>query len=278
MTDAPKDESSKKSKKLHSLKNVKQYYNEYALHYDTDPYYEDHLYDDLTWYFIEPYLPTDKTTPILDIGGGTGKWAVKLAEMGFKVICADISEEMLKIAKQKTHNHHLDHLISFKELDIRDMHDYPDESFNLVLAVGDIISYALDDDVAVAECYRICKPGGRCIASVDSKLTYLINEINYNHIDRLEDLLKTGISGFFKKHDVKTYFPTELEDLFKRNHFYVEKIAGKPVLSVWLSKKEKRQKLTPNYDLILKLEKELADKPHFIGHGGHLQIIAKKPF
>lgn len=231
----------------------------------------------MTWYFIEPYLPLDKTTPILDIGGGTAKWAIKLAELGYHVLCGDISQGMLDIARAKIMERGLQDQIDLQILDIRNMDSITDESYELVLAVGDVISYALDDELAVSECFRVCKSGGFCIASVDNKLTYIINEIYYNHIDRIEEFMKTGVSTFFKHHPVKTYFPEELRDLFLNHGFLVEKIAGKPVLTVMASKKERRQKLEPNYDLILKLEKQLADNPSFIGHGGHLQIICKKP-
>ena len=275
MPDSSEDPPQKKYSTLNAVKN---YYDKYATQYDAD--YEEatwRLYDDLTWYFIEPYLPDDKSRPILDIGGGTAKWAIKLAEMGYHVICGDISQGMLDVAKGKIEERGLSEMISLQILDIRNMDSLENESFDLVLAVGDVISYALDDDLAVSECFRVCRPGGCCIASVDNKLTYIVNEIYYNHIDRIEEFMRTGISNFFKHHPVKAYFPQNLQLLFENHGFIMEKIAGKPVLTVMASKKERKQKLEPNYDLILKLEKQLADDPAFIGHGGHLQIIAKKP-
>jgi ubiquinone/menaquinone biosynthesis C-methylase UbiE len=263
-------------KRLRPLNAVKKYYNEYATKYDSDPYYETRLYDDLTWAFVEPYLPTDKLTPILDIGGGTGKWALKLAEMGYTIICADIAIEMLKIAQQKAKAKNLESKIIIKELDIRDMHEYPDNAFHLILALGDVISYALDDDIAVAEMWRVCKPGGVCIASVDNKLTYMMNELNYNHPERIEQVYRTGISHFFKSHQIKTYFPDELTALFVNQGFKIEKIIGKPVLTAGISKRDRKQKIMPNYESIFKIEKDLAEKPFCLGQAGHLQIIARK--
>jgi ubiquinone/menaquinone biosynthesis C-methylase UbiE len=261
-----------------SLNGVRNYYDRIAGKYDLD--YEEanwRLYDALTWAYIEPFLPEDKNLPIVDAGGGTAKWAIKIAKLGYHVICGDISTGMLDVAKQKIASEGLQDAIKLRILDIRAMDSVPDESTDLVLAVGDVISYAMDDDLAVGECFRVLRPGGRCIASVDNKFTYILNQIHWNQFDRIQSLLDTGISDFFRHHPVKTYFTSELHDLFTRHGFEVERLVGKPVLVQNASKKERRHKLEPNYELILKLELLLSSDPSLAGNGGHLQVIARKP-
>jgi len=39
---------------------------------------DDPVYDEITWSYIEPFLP--KQGRILDAGGGAGVWAIKMAE------------------------------------------------------------------------------------------------------------------------------------------------------------------------------------------------------
>lgn len=47
-------------------------------------------------------LPKDnKNYKVLDSGGGTGYWAIKLAEIGFDITLTDISKNELEVAKQK---------------------------------------------------------------------------------------------------------------------------------------------------------------------------------
>jgi len=271
-------EGQKKKKSLHRSAGVRQYYDSYANRYDADyakPFWK--LYDDITWHFTEPYLPAEISATILDIGGGTAKWAVKVAQLGYYVICGDISEGMLAVAREKVEALQLQELIEVKTLDIRDLSEYADNSFPLVLALGDVISYAIDDDLAVGELFRVCEPGGYCVASVDNKLTYIVNEVNYDHLERIEPLLENGISHFFKLHSLKAYFPRELDALFTRHGFVTQKVIGKPVLANVITKKRRDEKLIPNYDLFLRLELQLAADPAFAGHGGHLQIIARKP-
>jgi len=60
------------------------------------------IYDHITWdKTIKPYLSDDRDALILDAGGGTGKWTIPITGLGYRVTLTDISEGMLKVAKQK---------------------------------------------------------------------------------------------------------------------------------------------------------------------------------
>lgn len=262
----------------HPLDDVQKYYDTKAGQYDKDyEQYDWRLYDDLTWYFLEPYLPLEKPSFILDIGGGTGKWSVKLAQMGYKVICGDISDGMLDIARHKVNLGQLEERVEVRKLDVRNLGEFPSNTFDLVLALGDVISYAIDDDPAVSEIFRVCKPDARCIASVDNKITYLLLELNNNHFKCVEELLTTNIATYFTPHPIKTYFPAELRALFERHGFRVESIVGKPVLTNMVPKSRRKKQLPEHYDFFLNIEKKLAGDPTLVGHGGHLQLVARKP-
>jgi ubiquinone/menaquinone biosynthesis C-methylase UbiE len=43
-------------------------------------------------------LPREKSAVVLDAGGGAGKWAIPIGELGYQVIIVDISKGMLDIA------------------------------------------------------------------------------------------------------------------------------------------------------------------------------------
>jgi len=81
------------------MKDVKSYYNEQSEGYDQifDTLYFK-VYDAVTWRYLEPYVPTDPKALVLDAGGGTGRWAIRMARKGCKVVLMDASEGMLKIA------------------------------------------------------------------------------------------------------------------------------------------------------------------------------------
>ncbi len=262
----------------HPLDDVQKYYDRKAELYDKDyEQYEWRLYDDLTWHFLTPYLPPVKPGLILDIGGGTAKWSVKLAQLGYKVICGDISDGMLDIARHKVKLDQLEERVEVRKIDVRNLGEFPPNTFDLVLALGDVLSYAIDDDPAVTEIFRVCKPGARCIASVDNKVTYLLLELNNDHFKCVDTLLKTNIATYFTPHPIKTYFPAELKTLFERHGFMVESLVGKPVLTNMVPKSRRKKQLPGHYTFFLELEKQMAGNPEFVGHGGHLQITARKP-
>lgn len=84
-----------------------QFYDENAPSYDAE--LSDsicwRLYEDITWDNIQRFLVPKSV--ILDAGGGTGKWALRLARLGFQVVMTDISQEMLHVAKTKLIKAHL---------------------------------------------------------------------------------------------------------------------------------------------------------------------------
>ena len=277
---------SERSKKPANLHRVIKFYEEHAKDYDSD-YEEDNwrLYDDLTWYFLEPFLPviepgqerTVNAPHVLDAGGGTGKWSIPLAKRGYRVTCVDISKPMLDQARAKAKTEGLDGDIEFREGDIRGMLEIESDSCDLVLAVGDVISYALDEHMVVSELFRICKPGACCIASVDNTFTYLIMELKSDRWELLDDLVATRITDYSSPHPVRTFLPADLRTLFEDHGFVVEQIVGKPVISNTIARRVRRGKLEGHYRELLELEKRFGADPAFVGHGGHLQIAARKP-
>nr|MDO8113762.1 methyltransferase domain-containing protein [Candidatus Sigynarchaeota archaeon] len=268
-------------KKPSNLHRVIKFYETHAKDYDKD-YEEDNwrLYDDLTWFFMAPFLPAmDPNTDaplVLDAGGGTGKWSLKLAKLGYRVVCADISPQMLDQAKAKATAEGLLGKVEFKQLDVRHMPEIPDNSCDLVLAVGDVISYALDEDLVVSELFRVCKPGGTCIASVDNTFSLLVMEIKSERWELLDDLLATRTTDFSSPHPVKTFLPADLRALFEHHGFVVEHMAGKPVITNTIARRVRRLKLEQHYKELLELEKRFGADPAFIGQGGHLQVAAIK--
>ncbi|MBN2151554.1 MAG: class I SAM-dependent methyltransferase [Candidatus Lokiarchaeota archaeon] len=274
------------TRKPSNLHRVIKFYEEHAKDYDKD-YEEDNwrLYDDLTWHFMAPYIPAvdpavagTRGAPVaLDAGGGTGKWSIKLAKLGFRVTCTDISRQMLDQARAKAAVEGLEGRIDFRLLDARDMPGIASESCDLVLAVGDLVSYALDDDLVVGELFRVCKPGCHCIASVDNTFSYLILQLKSERWELIDDLLDNKVTDYSSPHPVRTYLPADLGALFERHGFAVEQVAGKPVITNTVSKRVRRLKLEQHYEELLELEKRFGADPAFVGHGGHLQIAARKP-
>ncbi|MHA1664425.1 MAG: class I SAM-dependent methyltransferase [Candidatus Njordarchaeales archaeon] len=113
------------------IKNVISYFNKIARDYDklevNKEISYDELYDYITsrieWYYIRKYLP--KSGVVLDAAGGTGRLAIPIAQRGLKVVLVDISEGMLRVAKEKVKKNNLEDRIIIKQGDIHYL-DFPD--------------------------------------------------------------------------------------------------------------------------------------------------------
>ena len=67
---------------------------------------------------MEPYVPTNSDAVVLDAGGGTARWATRMAEKGCKVVLMDHSEKMLNAAAEKVRVKGLQHRITLEKGDI----------------------------------------------------------------------------------------------------------------------------------------------------------------
>ena len=90
----------------------------------------------------------------LDIGVGTGIFAVELMKHGTEITGIDVSGKMLEIARSKgVRNVALGDAVSL---------DFPDESFDLVISIT-ALEFIEECDRAISEMVRVCKKGGRVV-------------------------------------------------------------------------------------------------------------------
>lgn len=96
---------------------------------------------------------------ILDVGVGTGL-ALPLYPKHARVVGIDLSGPMLREARKKVREQHLDH-VTLLEMDACRL-ALCDDSFDVVLAAF-VISVVPDPVQMVAEMKRVCKPQGRLV-------------------------------------------------------------------------------------------------------------------
>ena len=105
---------------------------------------------------IEKYLPKGRSLNILDVGTGTGFFAVLLAQQGHRVEGIDLTPAMLEEARILAKQRKLD--ITFREMDAQNL-DYPEDSFDVVISRN--LTWTLPDpERAYSEWFRVLKPGG----------------------------------------------------------------------------------------------------------------------
>jgi SAM-dependent methyltransferase len=103
-----------------------------------------------------------RVSSVLDLACGPGAWALHMAEAypEIEVVGVDISRSMIRYANGRADAHDLDN-VSFQEMNILNLLEFPDESFDVVNAR--LIQAFMPKDgwsQFLQECLRITRPGG----------------------------------------------------------------------------------------------------------------------
>ncbi len=101
-------------------------FKDYGMKYDNENFAQGTLGE---CDFIEKEINSNKKLKILDIGCGTGRHSIELAKRGYTVTGIDLSDSLLKRAKEKAAEQNLK--IGFQKQDARDLPFH--EEFDLVI-------------------------------------------------------------------------------------------------------------------------------------------------
>src|SRR3989344_3552705 len=102
-----------------------------------------------------------KSTKILDLGCGTGRHSIFLAQKGFMVYASDISKTGIAITKKKAKSLNLN--MKFKVFDMKKI-PYPTNYFDGVICIFTLGHGLLKDNKrTIDEIYRVLKPKGMII-------------------------------------------------------------------------------------------------------------------
>jgi ubiquinone/menaquinone biosynthesis C-methylase UbiE len=178
---------------------------------------------------------------ILDAGCGAGRYSIEFAKRGCKVTLFDISDEQLRIAEEKIAENNLsENIVGIFQGDIRELAQFGDEQFDMVICYGAPLSYVLENrDKAITEFNRVLKSGGMLAVSVNNKWGILkmllgnqypefFSNPEYWYIDQV---MKTGDLPRHEKvnHPPRHFFEgAELSKLLESNDFHDIILGGSP--------------------------------------------------
>ena len=128
----------------------------------------------LTCQTLDRYLPP--WARVLDIGAGPGRYSIWLAQHGHRVVLADLSPELLRIAREQVARAGVvDRVEAVVEADACDLSRWDDASFDAVLALGPF--YHLPDpndrERAARELTRVLRPGGHAFVALMPRYAFL---------------------------------------------------------------------------------------------------------
>lgn len=132
---------------------------------------------------LDRYLPPPPAD-VADVGGGPGRYAIWLAERGYRVHLVDPVELHLEQAKTEAKQRPMAALASVEVGDARALR-FPDQSVDVVLLLGPL--YHLPDRrdraQALAEARRVCRKGGLVIAAAISRFASTLDGLRSGYIE-----------------------------------------------------------------------------------------------
>jgi len=267
------------------MEEIEVYYDEKSESYDEifgALYFR--VYDAVTWKYLEPYVPVDPNAVVFDAGGGTGRWATRMAEKGCKVVLMDSSEKMLNAAAKKVKAKGLQHRITLQNGDIAAT-GYGDETFDMVLCEHALFLFK-EPDVVIKELKRVLKKDAPLIISAQNRYVQALSSLaGKPRVDNVERAFKVLVSQEHEcitkdgKVKIYTWTPQEFREMLERNGLRVEKIVGKVVTMPLRVRQEFfMEKKHPEelFNKILQFELALCEKTDALALAGHLQATAFK--
>ncbi len=234
---------------------------------------------------------------IADLGCGDGAWSLRLASMypNIRVIGVDISDELIKIAKDRAENLGLTDRCKFFVGDIRNLRpSMPDNCVDYIISLYDPLNHIPNPRFnALKEFLRILKPGGYVFASVHSRADFGfyvcdVNEVDGYMVANLENyggeviIFKTKDGKIHKVYS-KRYTFEELKYEFEFAGFeviegygidvYAKKKLEGLLKTYQLSQKELKRIIARLYLDELRIYKD----PLYIDKAIHIGILARKP-
>jgi ubiquinone/menaquinone biosynthesis C-methylase UbiE len=268
------------------MEEIEEYYDKKSESYDKifDSLYF-RVYDAVTWRFLEPHVPVELDAFVLDAGGGTARWAIRIAEKGCKVVLMDSSEKMLRAAANKVKTKGFQHKITLQKGDIAEI-GYADEAFDMVLCEHALFPFK-EPDVAIRELKRVLKKNAALVVSVQNRyvraLSSLAGKPRADNVERAFKILVNQEHECMTKDGkvkIYTWTPQEFREMLERNGLRVEKMVGKVatmplrVRQEFFMEKKHPKELSNN---LLQFELALCEKQDALALAGHLQAIAFKP-
>lgn len=226
-------------------------------------------------YYICAELDGLNDPTLLDVGAGTGAYAVELIKKGVDVTCVELVKYNLGILKSKNGN------IKAFQGDARNLKRFKDASFDAVLLFGPMYHLLSFEDKlsALKECKRVLKTGGKLFISylmADYAIIKhgfmegsILNEIKAGRLDKNFNIIA-------KENDLYSY--VKLEDIYMLSTaagLERIKIVGQDGASDYI--RPQLNKMTDEeFELYIKYQLSVAERKDLLGASSHILDILKK--
>ena len=270
----------------YSPKWVADYYDEYGEQecerYDWRPANAVSLF--LHTHYLKQFVKPGSR--VLDVGAGPGRFTQIMADLGCRVVVADISEVQLNIHRRYAEARGFEDAVEDRlQLDICDMSCLSSESFDAVICYGGALSYVFDQaSVAMAECARVCRKGGHVLASVMSlwggahrnlEMVLSVPPENNRKITETGDLTPENWGDVH--HRCHMFRPDEARQMVRRAELtLVAMSASNCVSNCWDELLIEVKADSEKWQELLRMELAACSEEGCLGMGSHIIVVGRK--
>ncbi|WIV21307.1 methyltransferase domain-containing protein [Paenibacillus polygoni] len=241
-------------------------------------------------HFINKYLPQEGH--LLDNGAGPGKYAMKLAQEGYRISISVLTPALVAFAREQAKNLQLESSFTgFHVQNATDLHELADNSFDASLMLGPMYHLQKKDErlAAVQELYRVTKEEGIVFVAFQSRTRMLFNSLqNPGHWKPNHTM--EGIEAFLSSssftHDepgrftgVYYYGVEEIQPFMESNGFSTIELIGSTSIGGLLDANAQeywKEQGEEAYQRVISMMIQTAADPSILGLSSHLLYIGRK--
>lgn len=229
---------------------------------------------------------------VLDLGGGPGRYTIWLAQHGYSVTLADLSPNLLAIARERIAQAGVgDRVEAVVEADACDLSRWADGSFAAVICLGPFyhLPDPVDRDRAARELARVLQPDGIAAVGLMPRLAFLRRTLaiadERAHLLKREFITRLLERGVFRN-DIPDRLtvgygvvPEDVGPFFAQFGLESAALAASEGISVGIAEALADIEATAPelYERALDLIVQTASDPSILGMANHLLYIGRKP-
>jgi S-adenosylmethionine-dependent methyltransferase len=221
-------------------------------------------------------VPVDSATgadrgSVIDVGGGTGGFAVRVAELGHRVTVVDPSPDALAILGRRADESGVADLVTARQGDMASLPDLvPAGSADVVLCHG--VLEIVDDPVeALSVLAGTLRPGGVLSLLVNQRHAAVVARAMAGHFQQARVLLDDPAAAG----STRRFTADEISEVLNRTGFEVTAMHAVRVFVDLVP--SSLVDLEPGADsALVELEKAVADRPEYLPLGTQLHVLAAR--
>ncbi len=234
---------------------------------------------DLAWMNLREALKAAGLTRgrALDVGGGTGALALKLAAAGWEVMVVDSSASMLEIAKEsaRCEGRETTSRIKFYQADGASISDFFDHAAFDLITCHNVIEYVADPQALVSSIAKIVQPDGLVSLLARNRAGEALRDaVKLQDLDSARNALTAeSVRESLYGGPARVFDAQSLGSLLEASGLYVVDVRGVRVVADYLPASFFSQ--PDAYSRLLDFEHEVGARPEFAAVARYTQVLAR---